>query len=209
MWQVIDSPAVIPIYHNSKSATSHTPCCQTNMLKQLATIFQDWMILKKCVCFTFIFYIFDCWLCTWGRYGILVWNIGGDRRHTPTIVPTTSHPHQPNTLPSHHQKYIWRNIKWCPIFIALLLKKKDFLFSKPLRPKMAFLYPGRMSWPMKEWGLFSDYQPSHSPVTSDSLHLSGLGGQTDGLSLISPESVVSTARRDTLKINSQSKRWTL
>ena len=45
-----------------------------------------------------------------------------------------------------------------------------------------------------------------SRVTSDSLHLSGLGGQTDGLSLISPESVVSTARRDTLKINSQSKR---
>ena len=57
--------------------------------------------------------------------------------------------------------------------------------------KMTFLYRGRM----KEWGLFSDYQPSHSRVTSDSLHLSGLGGQTDGLSLISPESVVSTHQK--------------
>ena len=34
-------------------------------------------------------HIFDCGLVTWGRYGILVWNIGGDRRHTPTIVPPT------------------------------------------------------------------------------------------------------------------------
>ena len=34
-----------------------------------------------------------------------------------------------------------------------------------------------------------------SRVTSDSLHLSGLGGQTDGLSLISPESVVSTHQK--------------
>ena len=33
-----------------------------------------------------------------------------------------------------------------------------------------------------------------STVTSLSLHLSGLGGQTDGLSLISPESVVSTPK---------------
>ena len=66
--------------------------------------------------------------------------------------------------------------------------------------KMAFLYRGWMSWSMKEWGLFLVII---SRVTSDSLHLSGLGGQTDGLSLISPESVVSTARRNTLKINSQ------
>ena len=109
MWQVVDSPAVIPIYHNSKSATSHTPCCQTNMLKQLATIFQDWMILKKCVCFKFIFYIFDCWLCTWGRYGILVWNIGGDRRHTPTIVPTTHQIHYPVTTKNTFRKVL--NVK--------------------------------------------------------------------------------------------------
>ena len=44
---------------------------------------------------------------------------------------------------------------------------------------------------------FGDYYP---PVTSDSsLHLSGLGGQTDGLSLISPESVVSTHKKDPKK----------
>ena len=37
-------------------------------------------------------------------------------------------------------------------------------------------------------------------MTSDSsLHLSGLGGQTDGLSLISPESVVSTHKKDPKK----------
>ena len=91
---------------------------------------------KKCglfqiIYFTFdccIFYILDCWLCTWGRYGILVWNIGGDRRHTPAIVPTT-HPNQPNTLPSHHQKIHLMKYQMVSNIQSIVLKKKDFVFS--------------------------------------------------------------------------------
>ena len=53
-------------------------CVRTKNIKELA-----------CLIFMLHIWLWVGGLRTWGRYGILVWNIGGDRRHTPTIVPPT------------------------------------------------------------------------------------------------------------------------
>ena len=67
--------------------------------------------VNELACLIFMLHIW-LWvggLRTWGRYGILVWNIGGDRRHTPTIVPTTHQIHYPVTTKNTFRKVL--NVK--------------------------------------------------------------------------------------------------
>ena len=62
---------------------------------------------------------------TWGRYGILVWNIGGDRRHTPTIVPTTHQIHYPVTTKNTFRKGL--NVKIVHAEQGAFCPPKNFL----------------------------------------------------------------------------------
>ena len=73
-------------------------CVRTKNIKELA-----------CLIFMLHIWLWVGGLRTWGRYGILVWNIGGDRRHTPTIVPTTHQIHYPVTTKNTFRKVL--NVK--------------------------------------------------------------------------------------------------
>ena len=73
-------------------------CVRTKNIKELA-----------CLIFMLHIWLWVGGLRTWGRYGILVWNIGGDRRHTPTIVPTTHQIHYPVTTKNTFRKLL--NVK--------------------------------------------------------------------------------------------------